>query len=91
MTTTAELQKVDTENVAEVLESVCAELTQSADPVVLDFADVRRIDPAGLRAFEDLAAAADQKAVKIVPQGVNVDVYKVLKLARLTVRFSFVN
>jgi hypothetical protein len=45
MTTTAELQKVDTENVAQVLKGVCAELTQSADPVVLDFADVRRIDP----------------------------------------------
>ena len=53
---------VDTENVAQVLKSVCVELTQSADPVVLDFFDVRRIDPAGLRAFEDLAAAADQKA-----------------------------
>jgi hypothetical protein len=41
--------------------------------------------------MEDLANAADEKSVKISLQGVNVDVYKVLKLARVTARFSFVN
>jgi anti-anti-sigma regulatory factor len=91
MTTTAEVQKVNTENVAQVLTGICAALAQSEEPVVLDFSEVQRINPAGLRAFEDLAAAADEKAVKVVLQGVNVDVYKVLKLARLTARFSFVN
>ena len=41
--------------------------------------------------MEDLANAADEKSVEISLQAVNVGVYKVLKLARLTVRFSFVN
>lgn len=91
MTTTAELQKVNSENVAHALEDIGAKLSGTEGDVVLDFSGVRRIDPAGLRAFEDLAAAADEKAVKIVLQGVNVDVYKVLKLVRLTARFSFVN
>ena len=34
---------------------------------------------------------ADAKTVKVVLRGVNVDVYKVLKLVKLTPRFSFVN
>ena len=91
MTTSAEVQKVNGENVARSVDEVCAKLIPSEGDVTLDVSDVRRIDPSGLRAFEDLAAAADEKSVKIVLQGLNVDVYKVLKLARLTTRFSFVN
>ena len=91
MTTTAEMYEVSGENVAQALQDIGAKLSGAEGDVVLDFSSVRRIDPAGLRAFEDLAAAADEKSVKIVLQGLNVDVYKVLKLARLTARFSFVN
>ena len=91
MTTTAEVQKLNGHNVAQSLDDTCAKLAQSEGNLVLDFSDVRRIDPAAVRAFEDLAAAADEKEVKIILKGVNVDVYKVLKLARLTARFSFVN
>jgi anti-anti-sigma regulatory factor len=50
---------------------------------------VRRIDAAALGALQKLAALADQKAVKVVLSGVNVDIYKVLKLMRLEPRFSF--
>ena len=88
---TSELQKVNGENLAQVLDDIGAKLAGSEGNMVLDFSNVRRIDPAGLRAFEDLAATADEKAVKIVLHGVNVDIYKVLKLARLAARFSFVN
>jgi anti-anti-sigma factor len=91
MTTTAEMYEVNSENVPQLLEEIGATLSSAEGDVVLDFSGVRRIDPAGLRAFEDLAAAADQKSLKVVLQGVNVDVYKVLKLARLTARFSFVD
>ena len=48
--------------------------------VTLDFSSVRRIDPGALRAMEELARMADEKDVKVVLRGVNVDVYKVLKL-----------
>ena len=41
--------------------------------------------------MEELARLADEKAVKIVLRGVNVDVYKVLKLVKLSPRFNFVN
>ena len=91
MTTSAKVQRVNGENVAQSLEGIGAKLSAAEGDVVLDFSSVRRIDPAGLRAFEDLATVADEKAVKIVLQSINVDVYKVLKLARLTARFSFVN
>jgi anti-anti-sigma regulatory factor len=59
--------------------------------VVLDFSSVRRIDPSVLRAMEEFAGKADNKGVKVVLRGVNVDVYKVLTLVNLTSRFSFVN
>ena len=53
----------------------------------LDFSAVRRMNPAALRAIEDFAGAADEKSVKVTLRGVNVDIYKVLKLARLSSRF----
>jgi len=59
--------------------------------VVLDFSSVRRVDPSAVRAMEGFADTADDKAVKVALRGVNVDVYKVLKLVKLASRFSFVS
>ncbi len=59
--------------------------------VVLDFSSVRRIDSNALPAIEELARIADERSVKVVLRGVNIDVYKVLKLVKLSRRFSFVN
>jgi anti-anti-sigma regulatory factor len=59
--------------------------------VVLDFSSVRRIDSNALPVIEELARIADEKSVKVVLRGVNIDVYKVLKLVKLSRRFSFVN
>ena len=50
---------------------------------ILDFSSVRRIDPSALQAMEEFVRIADDKAVKVVLRGVNVDVYKVLKLVKL--------
>jgi anti-anti-sigma regulatory factor len=91
MTTTAEVEKVNGENVEQACDHVRRKLAGTEGGVILDFSVVRRVDYSGLRAMEDLANAADEKSVKISLEGVNVDVYKVLKLARLTARFSFVN
>jgi hypothetical protein len=41
--------------------------------------------------MEELAQLASEKNVKVALRSVNVDVYKVLKLVKLTRRFSFVN
>ena len=57
----------------------------------MDFSSVRRIDSNALVAMEELAGMADQKAVKVVLRGVNVDIYRVLKLMKLAPRFSFLN
>jgi anti-anti-sigma regulatory factor len=59
--------------------------------LVLDFSTVRRIDMATLAVLEQLAVRAAARPVKVVLLGVNVDVYKVLKLSKLSQRFSFQN
>jgi anti-anti-sigma regulatory factor len=83
--------EVDGNRVAQVLNEAAEKLDSADGDVFLDFSAVRRIDPRGLRALEDFAGAADEKVVKATLRGVNVDVYKVLKLARLSSRFSIVN
>jgi len=65
-------------------------LDSAEGEVVVDFSSVGRIDPSAIRALEGFADAADDKGVKVVLRGVNVDVYKVLKLVKLGSRFSIV-
>lgn len=57
--------------------------------VLLDFSAVQRMDVNGLRAIEEFAAAASGRGVKVVARGVRVDVYRTLKLARLSSRLSY--
>jgi anti-anti-sigma regulatory factor len=83
--------KIDEERVVQELQEAAEKLDSTEDEVVLDFSSVRRIDPSVLRAMEEFAGKADNKGVKVVLRGVNVDVYRVLTLVRLTSRFSFVN
>jgi anti-anti-sigma regulatory factor len=73
----------------ELIEQALAKLDGAGGEVVLDFSSVRRIDPSAIEAMERLAGAADDRAVKVAVRGVHVDVYKVLKLVKLTPRFSF--
>ena len=82
---------IDEEQVASALLEAAEKMDRTQGEAVLDFSSVLRIDAGALRAMEELARAADEKTVKVVLRGVNVDVYKVLKLARLTRRFSFLN
>ena len=74
---------------SQALQEAREKLDSAEGDVCLDFSSVRRIDPSALRAMEELAGLADEKAVKVVLRGVNVDIYKVLKLVKLTSRFSF--
>jgi anti-anti-sigma regulatory factor len=89
MTMNAEWLEIDGERVVQSLQAAREALDSAHSDVVLDFSSVRRIDPNALRAMEKLAGLADGKAVKVVLRGVNVDIYKVLKLVKLTSRFSF--
>src|SRR5438445_6728950 len=88
MASTAVFLKIDPERVADCLQEACANV-DSASETVLDFSSVLRIDPKTLRTLEDLAGLADEKAVKVSLLGVNVQIYKVLKLAKLAPRFCF--
>jgi anti-anti-sigma regulatory factor len=83
--------KIDERRVALALKEAGEKLDTAEGEAVLDFSSVRRIDSSALRAMEEFSRVASEKAVKVVIRGVNVDVYKVLKLMKLTPRFSFVN
>lgn len=81
--------QIDGEHVVEGLHETLGKLDRAAGELVLDFSSVRRLDPAALGAMERLAGRADDQCVKIALRGVNVSVYKVLKLVKLAPRFSF--
>jgi anti-anti-sigma regulatory factor len=92
MTTTAsETVVVNGERVAETLKEVCGKLPADAGEVLLDFFLVQTLDPAAIKGLEDLAGTADVLKVKVILRGVNVEIYKVLKLSGLSDRFLFIN
>ena len=82
---------IDETRVIPALREAGEKLDGTEGEAVLDFSSIRRIDSGGVRALEDLIRLADEKSVRVVLRGVNIDVYKVLKLMKLTRRFSFVN
>lgn len=83
--------KIDEERVVQGLQEAGEKLDSAEDEVIVDFSSVLRIDASGLRAMDEFAGKADGKGLKVALRGVNVSVYKVLKLMKLTSRFSFVN
>ena len=87
----AVLLKVDEEGAVQALLEAAERLDHADGEVVADFSGMRRIGSDALEALEQFAGKADEKAVKVALRGVNVDVYKVLKLVKLASRFSFVD
>ena len=83
--------KVDGERVVQTLKEALETVDTAEGEVVLDFSSVERVDPSALQAMETLAGKADGKSVKVVLGGVNVSVYKTLKLMKLAPRFSFLS
>jgi anti-anti-sigma regulatory factor len=83
--------KVDGARTAQALQEALETLDTAEGEVVLDFSSVERVDPSVLQAMERLAGKADGKSVKLVLGGVNVSVYKTLKLMKLAPRFSFLS
>jgi anti-anti-sigma regulatory factor len=81
--------RVDGEHVVQDLQEAGGKLDTADGELVLDFSSVHRIDPSAVRAMETLAGAADEQSIKLVLRGVNVEIYKVLKLVKLARRFSF--
>ena len=83
--------KIDEERVAQALQEAAEKLDGLEGEVALDFSVVRRIDALALRTLEEFSGIAEDKGVKVVLRGVNIGVYKVLKLVKLGSRFSFVS
>jgi anti-anti-sigma regulatory factor len=83
--------KIDEERVVQGLQEAGGKLDSAEGEVALDFSSVRRLDPSAVGAMEEFVGIADDKGVKVVLRGVNVGVYKVLKLVKLASRFSFVS
>ena len=82
---------IEETRVVPALREAAERLDGTEGEVFLDFSSVRRIDSKALSAIEEFARIADEKSVKVALRGVNVDIYKVLKLVKLSRRFSFVN
>jgi anti-anti-sigma regulatory factor len=89
MATIAENLRIDSAGIASLLQQAGEELERTKKNVVVDFTSVRRIDPGSLRLLEQLGREANKKKVGVTLRGVNVDVYKVMKLAQLAPSFSF--
>jgi ABC-type transporter Mla MlaB component len=91
MATMAAWLKIDENRVIPALQEAAAKLDSVEGELLLDFSSVCRIDASVLQKMEELAGIADGKDIKVELRGVNVNVYKVLKLVKLASRFSFVN
>lgn len=83
--------KIGGESAADDLQDACERLLNADGEVVLDLSSVRRIDPPAITALDSFAAQADDQGVNVVLRGVSAEVYKVLKLVKLTGRFSFLS
>jgi len=86
---TSVLLNIDERRVVPALQEAREKLESTEGEAVLDFSSVCRINSSALRAMEEFVGVANDKGVKVVLSGVNVGVYKVLKLAKLASRFSF--
>jgi anti-anti-sigma regulatory factor len=83
--------KIDGQGVGAVLQEALQTLNGDGRKVVLDFSSLRHIDPTDLEALESFASTIDGNASEVMLRGVNIDVYKVLKLTKLATRFSFLS
>lgn len=83
--------RLDEPSAADILQKAVDTIDTAGTEAVLDFTSVERIDARALKILEQLANTAAKKEVSIALDGVNVDVYKALKLMKLTQRFSFLH
>ena len=89
MTTNSAWIKVEPARMDHILRQEALDELSGTGELVLDFSCVPRIDVSALKGLEELARRAGEKSVKIALRAVNPGVYKVLKLAKLSSRFSF--
>ncbi|HEY1272241.1 MAG TPA: STAS domain-containing protein [Terriglobales bacterium] len=89
MATIAVWLKIEEDRAVQALQEAGEALHGVGGEVVMDLSGMRRIDASLLQAMEQFAGRADEKATKVALHGVSVDIYKVLRLVKLTSRFFF--
>jgi anti-anti-sigma regulatory factor len=90
MAANAVFLKVEADGITQTLREFLVELPGVRNEAVLDLSSIQRLDAKHLEIMKDIAATAEAKRLKVILCGVNVKIYKVLKLARLTQRFVIV-
>jgi anti-anti-sigma regulatory factor len=80
---------LDEKSLIAVLRDAAQNLQGNECELGLDFILVRRLDSSALQAIEEFAGAAEEKGIKVVLRAIDPYVYRVLKLMKLTSRFSF--
>jgi len=81
---------IDGERGAHAFDEAMEKLASGGE-MVLDLSSVARVTAASMTAMEKLATAAEEKSVKVALRGVNIDVYRALKVGRLAPRLSFLS
>lgn len=89
MSTVALLTKLNEQDLTSVLQDVAGKLDDAEREFVLDFSAVRQIHPSAIRALQEIAGKAEEKSIKVALCGVNVHIYKVLKLVKVASKFSY--
>jgi anti-anti-sigma regulatory factor len=89
MATVAEWIKISNEHLARDLQTAREKLEIANGELVLDWASVSRMGADSLAAIATLADTADEKSVRLIFRGVNIDIYRVLKLSNLSGRITF--
>ncbi len=87
----SEWVKIDAVRMAESLNSAGERLSSADGELVLDFSSIQRIDGGAISSLHKLSQSAEQKNVRLVLRGTNIDIYRVLKLARMDTHFTFTN
>jgi anti-anti-sigma regulatory factor len=82
---------IDQQCATAALDQANKRLGAAEKELLVDFSSVRRVSAADLQRLAEFANAAKSKNVEVLLRGVNVDVYKALKLTKLTREFGFVN
>ena len=91
MSTISTLHQAETADLVESLRQAKSRLSSADGDLVLDLSSVRRIGPGVLKHLQELASISESTKTRVTLRGVSVDVYKVLKLMRLSSHFSFVD
>ena len=89
MATIAVLLKADEKNLSDILRGARQKLESEGGELVVDLSSLRRVDASSLLAMQEFATMAQGEGAKLVLRGVSVDLYRVMKLVKLTAAFSF--